>query len=722
MLEKLPDSRPRTPRWLPWKVVAIGTIATVCSVFASAALGSTPRIDTRVIDPAIGLIDVRVESEHPLASASARFFDVLGDERRVPLTRRPGEDKDGRVTYGARIGWAVSRRGTLVGAAVPPETLELTFETTTRGGDAVTSVAAVELGVPPAPGVPTWALGRVWYQVFPERFANGEAQNDPDEFGATTLPWTAPWFDVAPIEIEAAWNRRASDPAVYRSGPSTNGGAFDGVVVQRRYGGDLAGVVERLDWMQELGVDGLYLCPVFASRSLHKYDARDHRHVDPAFGPAGSSQPDPTFIAPEDPYDQSTWGWTEADRLLLDVVLPEARARGMAVVLDGVWNHVGLDHWAFRDVVDNGSASRFADWFDVRFDDDGNLVGWGAWDGTNGSLPEFEQIAGDLSPGAKRHVFAVTRRWMDPNGDGDPSDGIDGWRLDVAAEVGRAFWEDWRALVRSINPDALIVGEVWFDADSYFDGTAFDAQMHYPFAFAAARLLSTAQAEPASAFVREMELVSGRRPAVDLAQYTLLASHDTERVASLMMNPRARNYDAGAGREDVWVGMYDAGDPTDAALERSVLAAALQATWPGSPMIYGGDELGLPGADDPSNRIPIDWRAALSDPRAGDVADRYASWLGLRHHPRAGVVLRFGDLRPRPGGRRVLAYERTLNGASVGVALNVGDRPARLTVGGAPDEWLRGGSGLPQTGDIAERSAAAWLRVAEPQPAGTDLP
>ena len=159
-------------------------------------------------------------------------------------------------------------------------------------------------------------------------------------------------------------------------------------------------------------------------------------------------------------------------------------------MLDGVWNHVGLDHWAFADVRKHGRNSKYVDWFVVEFDEIGDLEQWEAWDGTNGNLPIFREIQGDLAPGPKAHIMAVTRRWMDPNGDGDPSDGIDGWRLDVANEMGRVFWKDWRELVKSINPDAFIVGEIWHDAREYFDGTAFDAQMNYPAAYAVADFLS----------------------------------------------------------------------------------------------------------------------------------------------------------------------------------------------------------------------------------------
>ncbi|MEM7755698.1 MAG: alpha-amylase family glycosyl hydrolase [Planctomycetota bacterium] len=445
---------------------------------------------------------------------------------------------------------------------------------------------------------------------------------------------------------------------------------------------------------------------------MHKYDARDHRHVDPDFGPPlFPGERDVTYDVPADPYDETTWAWTRGDRYLIDVLIPEARARGMRVMLDGVWNHVGIDHWAFRDVQENGRASRFADWFNARFDDGGRLIGWSGWSRPNGPLPEFQQIDGDLEAGIKEHIFAVTRRWMDPNGDGDPSDGIDGWRLDVASEVGRVFWKDWRELVKSINPDALIVAEIWHDADPWFDGTAFDSQMNYPFAFAATSWLGRTPGFETRDLERDLRAVLGRRPAVDLAQLTLLASHDTERVASMLSNPRPAEigYDRGASRGDVWRGDYDP-EPTRAALERSVLGAAIQAVWPGAPMIYGGDEFGLPGADDPSNRIPIQWDALSGDAEAQRVLEGYAVWLGLRDDPEAGPVLRLGSVRrlPHPD-RRVQAVSRRLDGVRVIAVLNASDGPVSvegLVARFGVDRALHGITG---SGQIEPRAGVAWI-------------
>jgi glycosidase len=318
--------------------------------------------------------------------------------------------------------------------------------------------------------------------VFPERFRNGNAANDPYAWDRTVVPWDRPLDAVTLEEVEMAWNRRVVEPRFFSADPDRWWGAAGQVIFEKRYGGDLQGVVERLDHIAGLGATGLYLCPVFEARSLHKYEASDHRHVDPTLGHPAS--PGPVDRSREDPLDETTWGWEPADRYLVEVLLPEARKRGLRVILDGVWNHVGRDHFAFRDVLEHGRRSAYADWFKVEFDADGRVVSYDAWDRPNGALPEFRQTPeGDLAPGPKAHIYAVTRRWMDPNGDGDPSDGIDGWRLDVAPEIGRRFWSDWRGLVRSINPEAVLIGEIWTDAALWFNGVAFDAQMNYPLAY-----------------------------------------------------------------------------------------------------------------------------------------------------------------------------------------------------------------------------------------------
>lgn len=493
---------------------------------------------------------------------------------------------------------------------------------------------------------PAWARGIVWYQVFPERFANANPMNDPAGWDLTTVDWDQPLGVPTPSEIESHWFRVSAQPSRFRSNPQRSGGAGMQTIYQRRYGGDLQGVYEKLDELVEMGVTGIYLCPVFESRSLHKYDAWDHRHIDPTLGHPGVFSDDgpipATLRDTEDPADETTWEWTAADTWFVDVFLKKAKSLGLRVVLDGVWNHVGLGHFAFSDVRERGSESDYVDWFETVFDDEGNLLGWRAWDGVNGNLPVFEQINGDLAPGPKAHVMAVTRRWMDPNGDGDPSDGIDGWRLDVANEVGRVFWKDWREEVRRINPEALIIGEIWHDAKEYFDGTAFDGQMNYPAAYVIADWLSIGGTIKRDARVasQRLEQVFHHDLAHELVQFNLMTSHDTERLASLMMNETERGYD-NAARPWEEGSVYDDAKPSIDAMQRSLMAYAALVAMPGSVMIYNGDEFAMPGADDPLNRAPIQWGTAHTELQL-NFREHVAELMRYRSHPVIGPVLREG--------------------------------------------------------------------------------
>jgi len=541
---------------------------------------------------------------------------------------------------------------------------------------------------------PEWARGMVWYQVFPERFANGNSGNDPIQAKSTLVLWDQPFVSPTIEEVERAWILSQGEPLRFRYDPNRAGGAIANVIFQRRYGGDLQGVLEHLDMLQELGVEGIYICPVFTSTSLHKYDAADHRHIDPTLGNPGKISTIGVVKAAGvgDPSDETTWDWTPADVWFVETLIPAIHERGMKIMLDGVWNHVGMDHWAFDDVREHGDASAYADWFEVEFDDywgSGALIGWESWGGKNGGLPVFRQTAsGDLAPGPKAHIMAVTRRWMDPNGDGDPSDGIDGWRLDVANEIGRPFWEDWRRLVKGINSEALIVGEIWFDAREYFDGTAFDAQMNYPMAYAVADWLSIGHMKgDAGSLAARLGEVYSHDLETDLSQLNLMSSHDTERLASLMHNDHQRGFDQGA-RPWRDAATYDRNTASDDALVRSLAANLVMVANPGSVMIYNGDEFAMTGADDPDDRRPIP--AGYLEPGGLDTRtvwyrEELAWVMGLLSDSRYIELLRFGaaEWHASEDGRGLLIV-RKHNGQRLVVAIG----PCDTNWG----HWLQGES------------------------------
>ncbi len=540
---------------------------------------------------------------------------------------------------------------------------------------------------------PDWAKGLVWYQVFPERFCDGNPNNTPNGWDLTPIAWNSAFEEVGIEEVERAWNRNRVDPRHYPYRNNRSGGSITTVAFARRYGGDLIGVYNQLESLRDQGYTGVYLCPIFQSRSLHKYDADDHRHIDPTLGhPGVYNDPGPGHTRlgmDEDTAVESTWAWTISDRWFVDEFLPKAKSLGLRVVLDGVWNHVGTDHFAFSDIVEHGDASAFVDWFDVEFDDEGQLLAWKSWGSVNGNLPVFTQTeVGDLAPGPKAHIMAVTRRWMDPNGDGDPSDGIDGWRLDVAGEIGQAFWKDWRAHVRLLNPDAVVIAEIWSDADKVLHSDGFDGQMNYPFAYAVADWLSIGDTKGDAAVCAErLNAVFDHDPEHDLVQFNLMTSHDTERLASMMHNDFARGYDQGASR---WAQgtQYDAVTVLPNDRDRALAAIATMIAAPGSMMMYNGDEYAMAGADDPDNRRPIPWDSIEGNEDGEGVRFNRAvnELLRLRNEPAIGELLRFGDIEFVGREDGSLVIRRQLNSRRVEFLIPNG-------AGAIAPVWSRPGDG-----------------------------
>lgn len=562
-----------------------------------------------------------------------------------------------------------------------------------------------DAGLAPELELPAWALGAVWYQIFPERFRNGNPLNDPHGPGVTQMPWNSDWYGISDAEAEA-WKKRAKIPAGAPL-PAHTGGPLYNVVWDRRYGGDLQGVVDKLDYIKSLGINAIYLNPVFEAESMHKYDATDYRHIDDNF-----AQPKSAGRVPEswarimaETEDPSTWTWTAADRYFVDTFLPEAKRRGIRVVIDGVFNHTGRPFWAFDDIERNGVNSPYKDFFFVEFDDSGKLKSWVSWFNT-GALPKFRQTSnGDLVPPVKRHIFGITSRWMDPNGDGDPSDGIDGWRLDVALDVGLPFWRDWRKHVKSINPDAIIIAEIWDDASEFVKGDSFDTQMHYPFAKPVTDWLAVRPGTSSTQLIGRLLTAFDDAPQTNLIHQNLFCSHDTDRYVSMLFNP-GREYDGRNRLQDPDGQEYRQGKPSPETYALSLLGVAIQATYLGSPMVYYGDEVGMYGADDPTDRKPFPWPDTgepqnPSDRRDDDIHREYSRWLNLRRDPTVGPVLRYGSIRHLDSGRHdVFFYTRELNGVRVVVGVNRGSEPVDATA------LLPEGTPEPTIGGVA---AKFWL-------------
>lgn len=441
---------------------------------------------------------------------------------------------------------------------------------------------------------PEWAKHVIWYQIFPERFRNGDPSNDPtaervagDEPlppGWAPTPWTGDWYE------RAEWEKVL--------GPSFRDGVFF-----RRYGGDLQGIIDKLDYLQELGISAIYLNPIFDAVSLHKFDTSHYRHVDRFFGPDPAG--DARIMEAEDPHDPDSWQWTSADRLFLRLI-HEVHQRDMKIIIDGVFNHTGTDFWAFRDLKQKQQQSDYRGWYEVRSfrdaGDEDSAFDYAGWWGVK-DLPELRQEQGTLIEPIRMHIAHITRRWMDPDGDGDPADGVDGWRLDVPEEIGTAFWKEWCALVRQINPEAYITGEIWdHKAAGYIRSDLFTGVMNYQFAKAVQDYLID---RDISVTAFEERLRGVRRSFPDEANYVvqnLMDSHDTPRLASMILNP-GREYDSLGKPEEG----FSVRKPNARERRLHRLIALFQLTYIGAPMIYYGTEAGMWGADDPDNRKPMLW-------------------------------------------------------------------------------------------------------------------
>src|SRR3954468_7434896 len=487
-------------------------------------------------------------------------------------------------------------------------------------GSTLTSVRTS--AAPVAPTVPAWAADAIFYQIFPERFCNGDMSNDPTRESLESpesvppswkiSPWTADWY------ARADWEKERG-PDFFADG-----------VFDRRYGGDLQGVIDRLDYLIDFGVNTIYLNPVFYARSLHKYDSTSLHHIDPYFGP--DPRADLKTIAQETS-DPATWKWTTADKLFLKL-LQQAHARKLRVIVDGVFNHTGRDFFAFADLRNRQAASTYRDWYIVQSYDDPatpqNEFRYKGWWGVH-TLPEFADTAdgNDLHAGPKRYIFSITRRWMDPNGDGDPSDGVDGWRLDAASEVPTGFWRDWHALARRLNPQCYTVAENWDDASQFVSDARFSAVMNYTgFAFPTKGLLIDETLAPSGA---AKLFTSHRREFSRATQYALqnlIDSHDTDRLPSMIINAGRRPYsqtkrfDYDVGSSPRYVSTYDVRKPND--MERRIqrIVALFQLTYLGAPMIYYGSEAGMWGADDPCDRKPMVWPDLEYDTERADPLNR----------------------------------------------------------------------------------------------------
>ncbi|MFM7087400.1 MAG: glycoside hydrolase family 13 protein [Cyanobium sp.] len=399
-------------------------------------------------------------------------------------------------------------------------------------------------------------------------------------------------------------------------------------------GGDLYGVLDQLGALQDLGVSCVYLTPIFCSAANHRYHTYDYFQVDPLLG------------------------GNEA----LEALITALHDRGMRLILDGVFNHCGRGFWAFHHLLENGAESPYRDWFTVE---QWPLVpyprrrnercGYAAWWDLPG-LPKFNHA----NPAVQNYLLQVGRHWLER--------GIDGWRLDVPDEVPLPFWQDFRRMVRAVNPDAWIVGEIWGDPAAWLEGACFDGVMNYRLAwsclgFAAGRRLRPGLARPSRPYAaldgaacaeRLQQVLLELAPAFRCSQMNLLDSHDVPRALHVL-------------RDDL------------AALR---LALLLLFSLPGAPCLYYGTELGLSGGEEPACREALPQEAEAIP---HDLRPWIASLAAVRHSLPAlrSADLQAEALRDSRGRAEGLLLQR---GTSTRVVLHRGRR-GHLPLPVTADRW-----------------------------------
>ncbi len=353
--------------------------------------------------------------------------------------------------------------------------------------------------------VPEWAANKVVYQIFPSRYAASQ-----------------------PVDKEL-WYKAP-------------------ITFTDNLHGDIRGIIDHLDYIRDLGIDVIYLTPIFKSDSSHKYDTIDYYQIDPSFGTA------------ED----------------LRELVQKAHQYGMKVVLDAVFNHTGRDFFAFKDILENKEKSKYLDWY---FIDKFPL------DNESGQAPNFKCFGyysgmpklNLKNPEVEKYVTDVACYWI-------KECDIDGWRMDVGDEISHYFWKHFRRAVKAVKKDALIIGEIWHYAGDFLEGDEWDTVMNYPFYLNLIDLLADEKIG-VSRFIQNLGYMKGRlnKKCYPL-MWNLIDSHDTARFLHLCNNKQKLH-----------------------------LAAAFQLLMPGMPMIYYGDELAMPGANDPDCRRGMYWDEEYRD-------------------------------------------------------------------------------------------------------------
>ncbi len=510
--------------------------------------------------------------------------------------------------------------------------------------------------ITPGFSTPDWAKGAVMYQIFVDRFCNGDPANDVESCEYVYIG--------RPVHKVTDWDKNPSTMDV---------GCF--------YGGDLQGVWDKLDYIQGLGVEVLYLNPVFVSPSNHKYDCQDYEHIDPHFGVIVKDEGSLVSQSAQDNsqadrYVTRTAGHENleaSDRFFAEFV-EEVHRRGMKIILDGVFNHCGsFNKWldgeeiyAREEGYEPGAFlakdSPYRSFFQFHDERDGAWPRNKSYDGWWGhdTLPKLNY---ENSPKLVEYILDIARKWV------SPPYNVDGWRLDVAADLGHtadynhSFWRQFRRAVKEANPQALIFAEHYGDPSSWLEGDQWDSVMNYD-----------AFMEPVTWFLTGMEKhsdsyegsllgdgvgffnamsyhMSRLQTGSLLTAMNELSNHDHSRFLTRTNRKVGRIGTVGAGMAEEGVKMC--------VMREAVL---IQMTWPGAPTVYYGDEAGVCGWTDPDNRRTYPW--GHEDLELIEF-HRYM----IRIH-KTLPVLRRGSVKQLLAGQNVIAYGRMLDQYQAVVAVN----------------------------------------------------
>jgi glycosidase len=504
---------------------------------------------------------------------------------------------------------------------------------------------------------PNWLHNASVYQIFPDRFRNGDITNDWCRAGNTTGCPNLYGNPTTDNIIQTMWNTQMTDPRA-----TGNNNAYSA----QFYGGDLKGVQDKLDYVKNLGFDTVYLNPIFKARSNHRYDADDYLGIAPELGGDAAFQN----------------------------LVTAANSRGMKIILDGVWNHMSQDSEYFdyyhRIAGNNGACENTASIYRTWFTFLNNNVpcttaDYRGWFGFSG-LPEFTESDDIKNFFYRTPTTNVTQYWYDR--------GASGWRFDVAPDISHQWWHEYRGYAKSYKADGPLIGEVFQDASPYLAGDQFDGVMNYRFrknVLGFARGFDFEDNDnngnnkivglTPSQFNRAMLAIREDYPLpAQQSMLNLIDSHDTNRALFALKNSF---------------------ESTAEAKQRMKLAAIFQFTYIGAPMVYYGDEAGINAPslgnsgsglpeDDPYNRAPYPWsdeggNQNIYGPVDSSLVSFYTS-LGVlrRHHPalRTGsfAPLLMGDLTASSTDNNTFAFARTDTGEKIIVVMNNGTTANTATI------------------------------------------